>query len=237
MVHGRSPPRATFALALALVACGAAQPAPASPAAPPGSSAGAVTPADVELRGGSEKGALVAGHAVAMDGIAEGLAWPALRAAVSRKAGDHAPMTVAIARDVPTSTVLRAVWTLRDADLRVQTPDATGALRVVELAPKPDSPSAGSGCHVAVFVAASGDLRVASPGGPHAITGPDAPSALARALSSERARCAIRYVAFGAETADAPWGSVFDVAAAVDRDRSAGDARYVLGEPIHAAAR
>ncbi len=69
------------------------------------------------------------------------------------------------------------------------------------------------------------------------MTGPDAPSALARALAQERAHCTIRYVAFGADAADAPWSTVFDVAEAIDRDKSAGDARYVLGEPVHLAAR
>jgi hypothetical protein len=38
-------------------------------------------------------------------------------------------------------------------------------------------------------------------------------------------------VAFGAESPQAPWGPVFDVLLAVDRAKSAGDARYVLGYP------
>ena len=192
---------------------------------------------DVDLR--DAQGALVGGNPVPMDGEAEGLVWPALRGAVARKAGDHAPLTIAVARGVPLSTVLRAVWTLRDADLRLQTPDAAGIPHVLELRPKPDGTpaAADADCHLAVFVAPSGDLRVALPGGPRLVVGPDAPGALARALSAERAGCAIRYVAFGADSTDAPWGSVFDVARAVDRDKSAGDARYVLGEPVHMAAR
>jgi hypothetical protein len=81
-------------------------------------------------------------------------------------------------------------------------------------------------------VAANGDLRVAAPGGPRPIAGPDAADALARALAKERSACTIRYVGFGADAPEAPWATVFDVARAVDRDKAAGDARYVLAEPI-----
>jgi hypothetical protein len=223
---------------LVAVACGSASPPPAVPReVPPAAAvlAPAVAP-DVDLRDGAGKTALVGGRAVAMDGEPEGLAWPALRAAVGRKPGDHSPLTLAVARDVPTSAVMRAVWTLRDADLRLQTLDAGGVARVLELRPRPDAPSI-AGCHLAVFVGANGDLRVASPGGARTVTGPDAPASLVRALTSERTRCEIRYVAFGAETPDAPWASIFDVAEAIDRAKAAGDARYVLGEPVHLAAR
>ncbi|MGO8996197.1 MAG: hypothetical protein ACLQVI_23035 [Polyangiaceae bacterium] len=228
---------ALFAVApLALVACGGAQPTAASPTtAAPGDVAHAAAP-DVDIR--NAKSALVGASTVPMDGIAEGLAWPALRDAVNRRPGDHAPLTIAVARDVSVNTVMRAVWTLRDADIRLQTPDAAGTPRVLSIHPRPDSPSgaSGTGCHLAVFVESNGDLRVSAPGGPRSVRGPDAPGALARALSAERSECAIRYVAFGADAADAAWGSVFDVAEAVDREKSAGDARYVLGEPVHAAA-
>ncbi len=183
--------------------------------------------ADVELRDATS--AIVAGRAVPMDGVAEGLMWPALANAVHR--GPHAVVVIAVGRDVPVSLVLRAVWTLRDADVRLQTSDTTGATRVLDLRPKPEVPTE-SGCHLAVFVMPSGDLRVAAPGGPRTITGRDAPNALARALSDERAQCTIRYIAFGADDANATWGAVFDVARAVDREKSAGDARYVLGEAI-----
>jgi hypothetical protein len=216
-------------LALGVAACGgSAPPAAAAPAPSP-----LLAPADVDLRDAS---ALVAGNVVPLDGLDEGLAWPALRVAVARKPGDHAPLTIAVARAVPMRTVLRAVWTLRDADVHMETPDAAGVLRVIELRPKPDAPST-AGCHLAIFVGKSGTLRIAAPGGPTAIPGPDAPLALARALADERTRCTLRYVAFGAEDPDTSWGAVFDVAWAVDRDRSAGDARYVLGEPVHLDAR
>jgi hypothetical protein len=225
----------------ALAACGAARNAPAtSGGSAARSRGGELVPTaapDVELHDAAA--AIVGAKPVPMDGVAEGLAWPALRAAVARKPGDHAPLSITVSRNVPMTTVMRAVWTLRDADIRLQTPDAEGTLRVLELRPKPDSAPVASDaeCHLAVFVAPSGDLRVATPGGPHLIPnrvpGPSAASAFASALTSEGAHCAIRYVGFGAESGDAQWGSVFDVARAVDRDKSAGDARYVLAEPIH----
>jgi len=219
-------------LAVASVALGACAGAPPPPPAVPAPTAIAPSPPDIDLR--SAKEARVGSQVVAMDGVAEGLAWPALRLAVNRKSGDHAPLTIAASRELPLSTVMRAVWTLRDADLRVQTPDATGTTRVLPLRPRPETTS--PGCHLAVFVAPSGDLRLAYPGGPRSIPGPDAAGALAQALTVERTRCAIRFVAFGAENADAPWSAVFDVAEAVDREHSAGDARYVLGEPVRTTA-
>ncbi len=69
------------------------------------------------------------------------------------------------------------------------------------------------------------------------IPGAKAPEVLAASLSAESTSCAIRYVGFGAENADAVWSQVFDVARAVDREKSAGDARYVLAEPVHAAGK
>jgi hypothetical protein len=171
-----------------------------------------------------------------MDGIAEGLAWPALRAAVPRKPGERGPITIAVARAVPMSTVMRAVWTLRETDLRLQTADGSGTLSVLELRRKPDAPAPDAPCHLAIFLAPNGDLTLAYPGGPRVVTGPAAPESVARALAAERVRCPIRYVAFGAQNADALWGSVFDVARAIDREKSAGDARYVLAEPVHLAS-
>jgi hypothetical protein len=192
-------------LALATAALGACANAP--PPAPASAPVAAVlsTP-DVDLR--DAKGARVGSQAVPMDGVAEGLAWPALRLAVNRKPGDHAPLTIAVSRDVPLGTVLRAVWTLRDADLRLQTPDVGGTPRVLPLHPSPEPAS--PGCHLAVFVATNGDLRVAYPGGPRSIPSPDAAGALAQALNVERMRCPIRFVAFGAESADAPWSAPVD---------------------------
>jgi hypothetical protein len=225
--------------AVGLGACGAAPLSPSSASSPPppatGGGSAQIAKPEVELRDpGTKGGAMVGTQSVPMDGVAEGLAWPALRAAMNRKPGDHSPLTIAVAREVPLSTVLRAVWTLRDAELRLLTPDAAGTLHVLPLHPRPETSSAG--CHLAVFVAANGDLRVAYPGGPRSIAGPDAAGALAQALAVERTRCAIRYVAFGAESVDAAWSSVFDVAQIVDRDKAAGDARYVLGEPVRSAS-
>jgi hypothetical protein len=226
---------------VALGACAGRGSGPASAPAPTPSGgsleAAALAAPDVALE--DARGAIVGGKAVPVDGVAEGLAWPALRAAVGRKPGDHAPLTIAVARSVPMSTVMRAVWTLRDADLRLRTPDEAGTPHVIELRPKPETRPAASDaeCHLAVFVAATGELSVATPGGPLRVTGPDASIALAHALASERARCTIRYVAFGAQSPDAPWSSIFDVARTVDRDKAAGDARYVLGEPVHLVGR
>jgi hypothetical protein len=221
---------------LALAGCGAAQ-VNGTNATSAGKELAPAAAPDVEIRDAS--GAVVAGKAVGMDGVAEGLAWPGLRAALARKPGDHTALTVAVARGVPLGLVLRAVWTLRDADLRLQTADASGAVHVLELRPKPDVPPAADAteCHLAVFVAPSGDVRVATPGGPHVISGAKAADGLAAALAAESPGCPIRYVGFGAENADAAWSQVFDVARAVDRDKSAGDARYVLAEPVHQAGR
>jgi hypothetical protein len=204
-------------------------------------SGAALPPADVELRTAQGAGALVHGAVVPFDGVAEGLAWPALeRATQGGAAGSPRSITIAVERGVPVRVVLRAVWSLRDADIHLRTADAGGVDRTLDLRPKTHG-AASTGCHLAVFVAANGDLRVAAPGGPRTIAGPGAADTLARALEDERSRCTLRYVAFGAEVDSPegpamPWGSVFDVARAVDRNKSAGDARYVLGEPVHAGA-
>jgi hypothetical protein len=84
-----------------------------------------------------------------------------------------------------------------------------------------------------VFVRPDGSLRVAAPGGPRTIDPDRAADVLARSLEQEQARCAIKYVAVGAESDQSPWGPVFDVLATVDRGKSAGDARYVLGQAMH----
>jgi hypothetical protein len=191
-----------------------------------------VAPApDIEIR---ERGAaVVRGVRVSFDGIAEGLAWPSLEKALGPRApGDV--VTVQIAREVPVDALLRAAWTVRVADVHVQSPDSSGVLRAVELrAKRADAPKNG-GCHLAVFVRADGSLRIAAPGGPRDIRGEDPPAILARSLDEERARCPLAYVAFGAESDAAPWGTVFDLLVAVDRAKSAGEARYVLGQAMHA---
>jgi hypothetical protein len=227
---------------LGLAGCGAT-PAPPAQSAP----AGAETPQapsaelppaaqpDVDLR---EPGAAIVHGStrVPFDGIAEGLAWPALDKAMGpRKAG--AVLTVQVARALPTIELLRAAWTLRQADLRLQSQDANGDTHVVLLGARRDGTPPTAGCHLAVFLRPDGTLRVASPGGPVVLSGDDPPASLARSLEEARRTCAIRYVAFGAESDAAPWGPVFDVIRAVDRAKSAGDARYVLGQAMHVVSK
>jgi hypothetical protein len=178
--------------------------------------------------------ALVRGTRVAFDGIAEGLAWPALEKALGpRKPGDT--VAIRVARAVRIDDLLRAAWTVRTSDVQVQSLDGDGALRAVTLRAKRDSAAPLAGCHLAVFLRPDGSLRVAAPGGPQDIRGEDVSTVLARSLEAARARCSLAYVAFGAESDAAPWGPVFDVVVAVDRAKSAGDARYVLGQAMHAS--
>jgi hypothetical protein len=187
---------------------------------------------DVELR--DPRVAVVHGHSVPFDGIDDGLMWPALATALGpRKAGDV--VTLDVARHVPMSDLLRAAWTVRAADVHVQTLDASGAVRAVELrARREGAPS--SGCHLAVFLRADGTLRIAAPGGPREVGGEHPAESLALSLAEERGKCPIKYVAFGAESDAAPWGPVFDVVVAVDQAKSAGEARYVLGQAVRAPA-
>jgi hypothetical protein len=221
-------------------ACGGA-PAPNASGSPPQSSPIAPAPPrvvllpiarapDIELR---EKGwADVGDSHVAFDGIAEGLAWPSLDKALGPRLRGQV-VTIQAARSVHVIDLLRAAWTARSNDVRVQTPDEGGLLRAVQFeAKRPDRAPEG-GCHLAVFVRPDGSLRVAAPGGPREL-GADRPGeTLAHSLEVERATCRIKYVAFGAESDDTSWGSVFDLIVAVDRARSAGDARYVLGQAMH----
>lgn len=223
-------------VALLVAGCGGVTANAHVETAPPPSPPVLASP-DVELVDADS--AVVKGQRVAFDGVREGLAWPALAKAVGRHEGDATPVTIAVRREVPMANVVRAVWTLRGGDVRLQTADAKGAVRVLELRAKPAQRQ--TGCHLAVFVQADGSLRIAAPGGARAIaqsaTGEAPNDQLARALDVERMRCPIRYVAFGAQSPDAAWGSVFDVASAVDAARSAGDARYVLGESVHLEAK
>lgn len=231
----------SFLAGLLLTACAtpiqapptwAQTPDPAPASAPPALPVAAV--ADVELR--DPHAALVHGQAVPFDGIEEGLTWPALSKALGpRKPGDVVIMQVA--RAVPMEDLLRAAWAVHSADVHVQSLDASGVMRAVELRAKRDGAAAASGCHLAVFLQASGALRVAAPGGPREIGGEHAAVSLARSLAEERAKCPLKYVAFGAESDTSPWGPVFDVVVAVDQEKSAGDARYVLGQAMHVTAR
>jgi hypothetical protein len=127
--------------------------------------------------------------------------------------------------------VLRAVWTLRAAELRIQTPDAAGGTRTLVLRAKATSPTAG--CHVALFTGDKGSVRMASASGSKTEAGVDAVAKVVQSVDATRTQCPLRYVAFGAETNDAAWGPVFDLALAVDDAKAAGQARYVLGEAIH----
>lgn len=185
---------------------------------------------DVELR--DPRVAIVHGQPVPFDGIEEGLTWPALAKALGpRKAGDV--VTLQVARKVPMEDLLRVAWAAHQADVHVQSLDASGVMRAVELRAKRDGAPASSGCHLAVFVRPDGSLRVAAPGGPREVGGEHAAESLARALAEERTKCPLKYVAFGSESDAAPWGPVFDVVLTVDQDKSAGDARYVLGQAMH----
>lgn len=180
--------------------------------------------------------AIVHGKPVPFDGVAEGLVWPSL----DRALGTHHPgevVTLQVARQVPIEDLLRAAWTARIADLHVQSADASGGMHAIELRARREGTASAPGCHLAVFLRPDGSLRIAAPGGPREINADHAPQSLARALAAERARCPIKYVAFGAESDAAAWGPVFDVVLAVDADRSAGDARYVLGQAMHPSVR
>jgi len=217
-----------------LVACGGAEPAPAT--APPGTPPAAAPSIpvagqpDVELR--EPHVAIVHGQAVAFDGLQEGLAWPALAKAIGpRRAGDV--VTIQVARGVPVEDLARSAWTVRQADVHVQSADAAGVVHAVELRARRDGAPPVSGCHLAVFLRPDGSLRVAAPGGPREVRGDNPAASLARSLEDERKRCPIKYVAFGAESDAAPWGPVFDVMIAVDQAKAAGDARYVLGQAMH----
>jgi hypothetical protein len=226
---------------VAVSACAAPIQAPSTWPQPPDAAPAAVSPAlpvasqaDIELR--DPHVAIVHGQSLPFDGIEEGLTWPALAKALGpRKAGDV--VTLQVARMVPMTDLLRAAWAVHLADVHVQSPDASGEMRAVELRARRDGAPAASGCHLAVFLQANGTLRVAAPGGPREVGGEHAAVSLARSLVDERARCPLKYVAFGAESDAAPWGPVFDVVLAVDREKSAGAARYVLGQAMHVTAR
>ncbi len=182
----------------------------------------AATP-DVELP--EVHAALVHGARLVFDGEPHTMAWPALDASLTAL-GAHEPVTIQADRSVPMEDVLRVAFALRRGDVRIQTKDATGVLRAADLRARRMARQ--WGCHAAVFVRLDGSFRVASPGGGAVVSGDDATESLVRSIAHESAKCPIKYVAFGAETDEAPWGPVFDVLVAVDRARSAGDARYVL---------
>jgi hypothetical protein len=240
---GRVTTRAWWIATFGLAACGGqvqmgtepigvSTAAPTVSASPPEARTAspiAAAPAQITLR--TPHVATVGGRAIAFDGIEEGLAWPALEAAIARKSGDPTPLVIDVARDVPMVDLERAAWTLRSGDVRVQTPDDHGSVYVVELRAR-GVPRPGDACHLAVFLQPDGTLHIASPGGQQDVTGDRAAESFARGLADANATCPIRYVAFGAASNGVPWGPVFDVIVAVDRAKAAGDARYVLGDPI-----
>jgi hypothetical protein len=231
--------RGTWAIAggLALSACagqgqiavgttmptaGAGSSAPAAAAKPPLAIATPVVQID------EASTAIVNGQQVPFDGVAEGLEWPALAKAIT--APRPSPLVVQIARTVPTATVLRAIFTLRASAVHLQAKDDHGAMAAVELLPKPATPPTGpKQCHLAAFLKPTGEVRVASPGGPQEYATADA---FAHALDAARIECPLRYVAFGAQSGEQPFGGVFDVMLAVDRIGAAGGARYVLADAV-----
>jgi hypothetical protein len=183
----------------------------------------------VELR--SPGKAVVDGQEIAFDGIEEGLVWPALDKAVPDETYPGA-VVLEIDRGESMQDVLRAVFTLREADLRLQAKDETGARRFVTVAAKKRHPARQGACRLAVFRRADGSLRVAAPGGPRELAAPNASDALVSALEATKDACPIRYVAFGTMDPALAFGPLFDVMLAVDRAKAAGDARYVLAEPV-----
>jgi hypothetical protein len=168
--------------------------------------------------------AIVRGARLAYEGGPGPLPWPALHQALAGL-GPRSSTTLEVDRGVPMKDLQRAAFALDQGDLRVQSKDVTGVLRAIEFGAR----RAGrEGCHAAVFVRLDGTIRVASPGGGAVITDDDATEALVRALEREEARCPLKYLAFGAESDQAPWGPVFDVIVAVDRRKSSADVRYTL---------
>jgi len=208
----------------------ASSPAQGPALAPPAPSLPISGTPDIDLT--DANAATVHGSRVTFDGIEEGLAWPALERAMGpRQPGEV--VTIQVGRAVPMIALLRAAWTVRVADVHVQSQDAAGVMHAVELRGRRHGAPPVSGCHLAVFLRTDGSLRVAAPGGPRDLGGGDPAASLARSLDLDRARCPIAYVAFGAESDAAPFGPVFDVMLAVDRAKSAGDARYVLAQAMH----
>jgi hypothetical protein len=230
-VDGRRPDAKCLLVLAALGAgCGGAPPLPlattAAPVeAPSAPSAPALLAEPTVTVTGPER-ANVGGALVTFDGTPEGLAWPALQKAyAARGAGQRA--IISVPRSARVIDVLRVVWTLRDNGVEIQTLGAENQLRAIVLEARPSKRAEGPTCHAAVFVAPGGALRVAHPGGSTRVADLDT---LLVSLDRSRRSCPIRWVAFGGETPEMPWGWVFDVAVAVDTSRAAQGARFVLGE-------
>ena len=226
-----------------LAACGASAPVTvASPAGSTTASIGTTTTAaplapaspsealaarSIEL--GAPDHATAFGEGIAFDGVAEGLYWPALAHALAAKGHGASRVVLAAPRDARTLDVLRAVWTLREVDVELQTLGAGNEVRALVLAKRPATHPDGPTCHAAVFVAPEGRLRVALPGGSMPVK--DA-AELTASLAHGARTCQVRWIAVGAESQTMAWGGVFDVAYTVQASHAAGNARVVLGEPV-----
>jgi hypothetical protein len=226
-------------ITMLLAGCGAAPAAPAGIAtatarttsgpspAPAAAEPLALAPPGVEL--GAANHATAFGEGVAFDGVAEGLYWPALAHAFASKGQGAARVVLAAPRDARVLDVLRAVWTLREVDVEVQTLGPGNEVRPLVLAKRPATRPDGPTCHAAVFVGPQSRLRVALPGGSVGVR--DA-AELVTSLGAGARSCTVRWVAVGAESPSEAWGGVFDVAYTVQASQAAGKARVVLGEPV-----
>ncbi len=229
--------RRTWApISILLAACGAPGPAAQSPtttSTPPSAAtpaAAAPEPlASPQIQLGAPNHATAFGEPIAFDGIAEGLMWPSLARAFAAKAPGSSRVVLAAPRDARTLDVLRAVWTLREVDVEVQTLGPGNEARPLVLAKRPAKRPDGPTCHAAVFVGSEGKLRVALPGGP---VGVQSTAELVSSLAAGARHCSVRWIAVGAETTSEAWGGVFDVAYTVQASYAVGIGRVVLGEPL-----
>lgn len=203
--------------------------AAATPSAPPLAAAAAETLAPPQIELGAPDHATAFGGAIAFDGVAEGLYWPALAHALASNGKGAARVVLAAPRDARVLDVLRAVWTLREVDVEVQTLGPGNEARPLVLAKRPATRSDGPTCHAAVFVGPEQRLRVALPGGSVSV---QSTAELVTSLAAGARTCAVRWIAVGAESPRDAWGGVFDVAYAVQASQAAGKARVVLGEPL-----
>jgi hypothetical protein len=198
-------------LLLFVVGCAANAQVAAAPTPPP-----ATAEPNVYLR--EPNAATVGSQRVPYAGPAESRDWPELARSLPGGA-----VAMRIDRTIPIVQVLRAVHAAQGSDITLQTLDEGGHLRSVALKAR----GSDQGCHLGAFLRPDGSFVIAAPGGARSIANLEQLTTL---IDAERARCPFAYVAFGAETVDGSWGPLFDALVAVDRHKSAGDARYVLGE-------
>jgi hypothetical protein len=186
-----------------------------------------LAPPFVEI--GAPDHAQAGGEAIAFDGAPQGLLWPALARVYAAKAKPGERIVVAAPRNARVLDVLRVVFTLREADLEVQTLGPGDEVRPLLLPKRPATRPEGPTCHAAFFVSPEGHLRAALPGG--AVQVKDT-ATLVTSIARGASTCRIRWLAFGAESNDMAWGWVFDVAAQVDHAKVAPGARFVLAEKM-----